>query len=89
MWKDATVVSNQIVFFGSHKENATYLLKKESTSNGLRMEGKEGGIDYKRGAANSSFCTFREKIYFFALEKEDEVFCFNVSTGKANRVYPH
>ena len=55
--RDATVISNRIMYFGSYNNNATFVLRREEESNKLEVERKFPGIEYRRGGSNSSFCT--------------------------------
>lgn len=40
------------------------------------------GINYE--SDNSSFCTFKEKLYFFPKDNHSEVFCFDLETAKSS-----
>ena len=56
-FRDATVVKDKIVYFGSNNENATYVLEPGEESKGLEVKSKFKGVSYERGDSNSSFCT--------------------------------
>ena len=58
--RDATVVKNKIVYFGSWRDKATYALKqKKSQPGNLELKSRFEEIDYIRGNPfNSSFCTY-------------------------------
>ena len=56
--RDATVVKNKIVYFGSRSEKATYVLEKGEEEGKLEVRSRFKGIDYERGDYRSSFCTY-------------------------------
>ena len=47
-FRDATVVNNQIVYFGYYNEEATYVLEEKSEN--LELKSKFAPIDYFRGS---------------------------------------
>ena len=81
---DATVVKNKIVYFGSYSEEATYVLKRKKHSDELEVADKFDGIEYERGGSHSSFCTFKDKIYYFPLDKFTTVSCLDVDERKSS-----
>ena len=75
--RDATVVANKIVYFGSKgQDKATYVLEK-GEEGGLEVKQIFTAIDYRRGLSDSSFCTYKEKIYFYPWNKYSEVWCLD------------
>ena len=83
MHRDASVVKNQIIFFGSNNDNSTYVLQPQHKSNALEAIHKYNGIDYERAANNSSFCIFKDKMYFFAKNNYTDVYDWDIDTGKS------
>ena len=81
-YRDESVVKNKIVYFGSHyKDKATYVLEQGEKGEwgNIEVRSRFAGIDYTRGAfSNSSFCTYKEKIFFFPVDEYSEVWCLNV-----------
>ena len=63
--RDATVLRNQIVYFGEYRETDTYVLQKKENQNELEVDNKLAGMGYMRGSSNSSFCIYKDKIYYF------------------------
>ena len=84
--RDATVVKNKIVYFGSwNVDKATYVLEEEKGEpRNLEVKSRFTPIDYTRGGWNSSFCTYKEKIYFFPKNKDSEVQCLDVETEQSS-----
>ena len=83
-WKDATVLRNKIVHFGSFRDQNTYVLEQKGEEGNLEVKSRFKGIQYKRGWNNSSFCTYKDKIYFFHEDKYAEVWCFDLETEQSS-----
>ena len=82
LFRDATVVKNEIVYFGSHERKETCILDAPKGSKNLRVKTRFDGIEYVRGYRDSSFCVCQEKIFFFPASEENEVMCLDVETKK-------
>ena len=78
-FRDATVVSNTIVFFGSLDKNATFLLEQEHNSDKLEVKAEEVGMNYARGVNDTSFATLDNSIYVFETNSYTQVFKFSLS----------
>ena len=79
-YREALVVGNKIVYFGSEDQNATFVLEEEEEGK-LRVMRKDGGFDLDRWY-NTASCVFKKEIYAFKTLKYDEVHRYNVETGK-------
>ena len=81
--KDAATVKNKIVYFGrANGDKATYVLEQEKDSGSLEVSSKFEAIDYTRGTCDSSFCIYKQKIYFCPTYKYSEVWCLEADTEK-------
>ena len=73
-FRDATVVREEIIYFGSNNGKETYVLKQgEGTNSKLKLCYKWEGVEYQRGSTDSSFCVYNEMIYYFPTSKYREV----------------
>ena len=79
-WREALVVGNKIVYFGSQNENVTFVLEEEEEGK-LRVARKDEGINWNRWY-NAASCVFKKEIYAFETRKYDKVHRYNVETGK-------
>lgn len=82
-YRDATVVSNKIVFFAS--EETGFVL--EGAASNLEVRSKFKGIEYERGEHDSSFCTHNGKVYFFPKDNYSQVFCLDVETDHCSHYF--
>ena len=91
-YRDATVVKNTIVFFGSpNQDKTTYVLEQEEKAGeraNLELKSRSAPINYSRGINSSSFCTYKYKICFYAKDKSPEVWCLDAETELCSRVFP-
>ena len=78
--REALVVGNKVVYFGSRNENATFVLEEEEEGK-LRVVRKDEGFDLDR-YYNTASCVFKKEIYAFQKCKYDKVHRCNVETGK-------
>ena len=77
-WREALVVENKIVYFGSSNENRTFVLEKEEQSEKLRVVRQDEGIDLRRGFWNSSSCVFKNEIYAFKRRNYGDVHIYSL-----------
>ena len=84
-WREALVVGNKIVYFGSNNQNATFMLEEEEEGT-LRVTRKDDGFDLNR-SINTASRVFKKEIYAFKTGKYDEVHRYNVETGKWSLYY--
>ena len=80
--RDAAVLKNAIVYFGSNCEEATYVLEPKEE---LEVKSKFQKVSYFRGNGDSSFCTWKDKIYYFPLNRYTEVFSLDLK--KSSRYF--
>ena len=81
--RDSTVVKNKVVYFGEEWEEATFVLKQTKEEGSLELKSSFSEINYKRGYSDSSFCTYREKIYYFPKDKVSQVWCLDAESEQA------
>ena len=48
-WRDATVIQNQVIYFGLYNQASTYVLKQGKESKELEPVKEVVGIEYRRG----------------------------------------
>ena len=84
-WREALVVGNKIVYFGSRYQNATFVLEEKEEGK-LRVVRQDEGFDLDR-YFNTASCVFKKEIYAFKTKKYDKVHRYNVETGKWSLYY--
>ena len=56
--REALVLKNKIVYFGSWNKNTSFVLEQEEESEKLRVTREDKGFDLERGAWNTSSSAF-------------------------------
>lgn len=78
-FRDASVVANKIVFFGSLDKKATFVLGLEgSRSERLTVEHESEAVTYARGVNNASFATLRKELFVFETNSYSKVYRFSL-----------
>ena len=78
--REALVVGNKIVYFGSNNQNATFVLEEEEEGK-LRVVRRDEVFKLHRWC-NAASCVFKKEMYAFETRKYDKVHRYNVETGK-------
>ena len=71
-------VGNKIIEFGSNIEKSTNILEKSGEGADLRLVKAVEGCDYETGSFDSSFCTFRDRIYIFPKQTYNKIYHFSL-----------
>lgn len=80
--REALVVEDKIVYFGSSNEKITFVLEKEEESEKLKEVREDEGFNLLTGAYNTSSCVFKNEIYAFAKGNYEEVHRYSLGSGK-------
>ena len=63
--RNALVLEDKIVYFGSCDEKGSFVLEREEDSEQLKVVREEEGFDLRRGEYNTASCVFQKGIYTF------------------------
>ena len=86
-YREAFVVENKIVYFGSWNAKVTFVSEQEGESEQLKVVRTDGGFDLTRGYWNTASCVFKNKIYSFKTSNYEEVYRYSLESGKWKRFF--
>ncbi len=76
MWRQAAVVGDRVIYFGSNCKEKTYIL--EQVGEELKVVGEEEGFDFRWGSDDDSFTSYKDTLYCFPKNIYDEVHSFSL-----------
>ena len=80
--REAFVLENKIVYFGSQNIKATFVLEQEEETELLKIISEDEGFDLEKGLTNTASCGFTNEIYAFKTWNYEEVHRYSLETGK-------
>ena len=86
-WREALAVENKIVYFGATCKNVTFVLEQEEGCGKLKVVKVDSGFDFLRRYYNTAACVFKNEIYSFKTGNYEEVYQYNLKSGKWNRFF--
>ena len=86
-FRDAATLGDKIVYFGKAFEWRTFSFEQEEGSNKLCYCKTLQSLDYCRGWRNSTFCTFKDKIFYFPTDNFSHVYYFDLKAEKPFRYF--
>ena len=66
------------MYFGSSKENTTFVLEPDRATEQLRVVRSGKGVYFDRGFWNSGACVAKQEIYAFEFNDYERVFRFSL-----------
>ena len=86
--REALVLENKIVYFGSSNMKGTLVLEKEGDSEELKVARKGSVFELKRGANNTASRVHSKGIFAFKDRNYKQVYIYTLETPKWSLFYP-